>query len=157
MWFHRGEPPPEVIILTIYMLLNMIMCHQNVWKFCPRLRQKQSDRMYIFLGGACPRPPHRHFAYYYHCATILFPLLSQNPIWTPSKHACSIIYSTFYGVCHGTESTTCCQGSMQWFSWYIRAFDYRIQNLRPGSNPCWHDISMSFFFHHHKTSFHNSP
>ena len=45
-------PPPEilklcmVIILAIYMLLNISMCHQNVvWKFCPRLRQKQSERM----------------------------------------------------------------------------------------------------------------
>ena len=44
-------PPPEilklsmVIILAIYMLLNISMCHQNVWKFCPRLRQKQSERI----------------------------------------------------------------------------------------------------------------
>ena len=35
-----------VIILAIYMLLNVSMCHQNVvWKFCPRLHQKQSERM----------------------------------------------------------------------------------------------------------------
>ena len=44
--------PPEIlklnmiIILAIYMLLNVGMCHQNiVWKFCPRLHQKQSERM----------------------------------------------------------------------------------------------------------------
>ena len=33
-----------VIILAVYMLLNISMCHQNVWKVCPRLRQKQSER-----------------------------------------------------------------------------------------------------------------
>ena len=28
-----------VIVLAIYMLLNVSMCHQNVRKFCPKLRQ----------------------------------------------------------------------------------------------------------------------
>ena len=59
-------PPPEilklsiVIILAIYMLLNISMCHQNVWKFCPRLRQKQSERYTrsnFSWGGHAPRPP----------------------------------------------------------------------------------------------------
>ena len=51
-----------VIILAIYMLLNVSMCHQNVWKFCPRLHQKQSER-YINSkfswrgGGHAPIPP----------------------------------------------------------------------------------------------------
>ena len=57
----RGEwlefpPPPEILkfstvvivvpsILAI-MLLDISMCHQNVvWKVCPRLRQKQSERI----------------------------------------------------------------------------------------------------------------
>ena len=65
------SPPPEIwklsmiIISAIYMLLNISMCHQNVvWKFCPRLRKKQSERMQIqnFPGGGggggnAPRPP----------------------------------------------------------------------------------------------------
>ena len=64
--FPPPPPPPEilklsvVIILAIYMLLNISMCHQNVvWKFCPRLRQKQSERTKIqkFPGGACPQTP----------------------------------------------------------------------------------------------------
>ena len=40
-----------VIILAIYMLLNVSMCHQNVRKFCPKLCQKQSERYINFLGG----------------------------------------------------------------------------------------------------------
>ena len=52
-----GIPPPEILklgmviivvpsILAICMLLDISMCHQNVvWKVCPRLRQKQSERI----------------------------------------------------------------------------------------------------------------
>ena len=44
-------PPPEILklsmvfILAICMLLDISMCHQSVWKFYPRLCQKQSERM----------------------------------------------------------------------------------------------------------------
>ena len=59
-------PPPEILklsmvfILAIYMLLNISMYHQNVWKSCHRLCQKQSERMQIqkfSWGGHAPRPP----------------------------------------------------------------------------------------------------
>ena len=85
--------PPEIlklsmiIISAIYMLLNISMCHQNVvWKFCPRLHKKQSDRMQIqnFPGGEMPPdPPSRH-ARISHATIILlsscFPLPTQNPV-----------------------------------------------------------------------------
>ena len=56
----------RVIIFAIYMSLNVSVCHQNVWKFCPRLRQKQSER---YINSKCswgggggmghtPRPPY---------------------------------------------------------------------------------------------------
>ena len=64
-----------VIILAIYMLLNVSMCHQNVRKFCPRLHQKQSER-YInskfSWGGMPPDPPSRH-ACISHTTIILLP------------------------------------------------------------------------------------
>ena len=59
----RGYPPPppeilklsiviivvpSIIAISFYMLLDVhvSMCHQNVvWKVCPRLRQKQSERI----------------------------------------------------------------------------------------------------------------
>ena len=53
-------------ILACYMLLDISMYHQNVWKVCPKLHQKQSERSKfgIFLGGGgggggerAPRPP----------------------------------------------------------------------------------------------------
>ena len=54
-----------VIIIAIYMLLNVSMCHQNVRKFCPRLRQKRSERYINIPGGGGggsmpPDPPSRH-------------------------------------------------------------------------------------------------
>ena len=79
-----------VIILAIYMLLNVSMCHQNVLKFWPRLRQKQSKRYIIFLGGACPQNPlvgmhafHIHFAH----TIILLPSYSLPPL-PPNSKSC---------------------------------------------------------------------
>ena len=46
------------ISYLIYMLLDISMNYQKV---CPRLRQKQSERFYIFLAGGgrgtCPQTP----------------------------------------------------------------------------------------------------
>ena len=37
---------PSILAIQFYMLLDISMCHQNVvWKVCPRLRQKQSERI----------------------------------------------------------------------------------------------------------------
>ena len=51
-------PPPEILKLSMviivvpsvlanqfYILLDISMCHQNVRKVCPRLCQKQSERI----------------------------------------------------------------------------------------------------------------
>ena len=36
----------SILAIQFYMLLNIRMCHQNVvWKVCPRLCQKQSERI----------------------------------------------------------------------------------------------------------------
>ena len=43
-----------------YLHVSERMCHQNVWKFCPRLRQKQSERHInskFSWGGACLQNP----------------------------------------------------------------------------------------------------
>ena len=70
------------------MLLNISMCHQNVWKFCPRLRQKQSER-YINSkfswreGGMPPDPPSSHECLSHTTIILLpscFPSPTQNPV-----------------------------------------------------------------------------
>ena len=51
------------------------MCHQSVWKFCPRLHQKQFERYinskFSWGGGMPPYPPSRHACVLH--TTILFP------------------------------------------------------------------------------------
>ena len=63
--FPPPPPPPQkilklsMVIIISYLHVTEHMCHQNVCKFCPRLRQKQSER-YInskFSWGACPQTP----------------------------------------------------------------------------------------------------
>ena len=53
-------PYPEILKLSMVIILA-IMCHQNVRKFCPRLRQKQSERYinskFFLGGGVCPQTP----------------------------------------------------------------------------------------------------
>ena len=53
-------PPPRNLEIEYGYYIS---CHQNVWKFCPRLHQKQSER-YInskfSWGGMPPDPPSRH-------------------------------------------------------------------------------------------------
>ena len=92
-------PPPEilklsmVIILAIYVLLNISMCHQNVWK--PRLRQKQSER-YItsskFSWGSMPPDPPRRHACVLHATIILLPSCSiatgYGDVGVSQRHNC---------------------------------------------------------------------
>ena len=65
-----------VIILAIYLHVTEHMCYENVVrKFRPRLRQQQSERMYIQKfprGGMPPDTPSRH-KHVSHTTIILLP------------------------------------------------------------------------------------
>ena len=87
-------PTPEILklsMVTMYMLLDISMSHQNVRKFCPKLHQKQSERYinsnFSWGGGACPQTPlvgmhaFRTLSYCYHP---VFPSNSKScmkPCW----------------------------------------------------------------------------
>ena len=127
--FHTGPLPlshnfpyPEilklsmVIILAIYMLLNVSMCHQNVRKFCPRLCQKQSER-YInskFSWGACPQTPlvsmhtfHTLLSSCYHPVflpppqlKILYEILTVHPKSEHKRWMARVSRCVLYGLCN---------------------------------------------------------
>ena len=62
-----------VIILAIYMLLNLSMCHQNVRKFLSQIASEVIWEVYeikLFLGEHAPRP---------HTTIILLPSCSPPP------------------------------------------------------------------------------
>ena len=84
-----GIPPPATLPRNLeieYGYILAIMCHQNVWKFCPRLCQKQSERYinsrFSFGGGMPPDSPSRH-ACVSHTTIILLPSCSPPPTQNP--------------------------------------------------------------------------
>ena len=84
-----------VIIIVIYMLLDISMCHQSVWKFCPRLRQKRyiiSKFSWGGGGGMPPDPPSRN-ACISHTTIILLPSSFSSPPPPPHPQL-KILYET---------------------------------------------------------------
>ena len=86
---------PEILKLSMVIILA-IMCHQNVWKFCPRLQMKQSwryNKFKIFMGGgggACPQTPPQVGMHAFHT------LLSS--CYHPVSHQLKILYETLSAV-----------------------------------------------------------
>ena len=84
-------PYPEILKLSMVIILAILhvterMCHQNVWKFCPRLHEKQSERYinskFSLGGGMPPDPPSRHTCIS-HTTIICY-----HPVSPPNSKSC---------------------------------------------------------------------
>ena len=126
-----SPPPPPATIFPLKKSWNwvwlLLFCLKQ--QSCPRLRQKQSER--IKRAGMPPDPHSRHarlhvceraFACYYHHATILF-FPTQNPVSNPGESAKAI---TQYTSCDSNDTI---------LIWYIinesctESYNYTIMNI----------------------------